>query len=80
MPLHSVVGDGTANSAEINIARMGPFELLSDGSELPVFAFRLRDPGAAGCTVFDLSERVRQRAGSSRPTRFPRTCRTRRCR
>jgi glutamate decarboxylase len=43
------------------IARMGPFELLSDGSELPVFAFRLRDPGAAGYSVFDLSERVRQR-------------------
>jgi glutamate decarboxylase len=43
------------------IAAMGPFELLSDGSELPVFAFRLRDPAAAGYTVFDLSERLRQR-------------------
>jgi glutamate decarboxylase len=42
------------------IARMGPFELLSDGSELPVFAFKLRDP-AAGYTVFDLSDRLRQR-------------------
>jgi glutamate decarboxylase len=41
------------------IAAMGPFELLSDGSELPVFAFRLRDPGSY--TVFDLSERLRQR-------------------
>jgi glutamate decarboxylase len=46
-------------SAEI--AAMGPFDLLTDGSELPVFAFRLRDPKAAGYTVFDLSERLRQR-------------------
>jgi glutamate decarboxylase len=43
------------------IAEMGPFVLLSDGSDLPVFAFRLRDPEAAGYTVFDLSERLRQR-------------------
>jgi glutamate decarboxylase len=43
------------------IADMGPFVLLTDGSELPVFAFRLRDPVAAGYTVFDLSERLRQR-------------------
>ena len=40
------------------IADMGPFELLTDGSELPVFAFRLRDP--ATYTVFDLSERLRE--------------------
>jgi glutamate decarboxylase len=43
------------------IAAIGPFELLSDGSELPVFAFRLRDPEASGYTVFDLSERLRLR-------------------
>jgi glutamate decarboxylase len=43
------------------IAAMGPFELLSDGSELPVLAFRLRDPDSAGYSVFDLSERLRQR-------------------
>ncbi|MGH3273509.1 MAG: glutamate decarboxylase [Streptosporangiaceae bacterium] len=41
------------------IAGIGPFELLSDGSELPVLAFRLRQP--APYTVFDLSERLRQR-------------------
>jgi glutamate decarboxylase len=41
------------------IARMGPFELLTDGTQLPVFAFTLRD--AAGFTVFDLSERLRER-------------------
>jgi glutamate decarboxylase len=43
------------------IAAMGPFELLSDGSDLPVLAFRLADPAAAGYTVFDVSERLRQR-------------------
>ncbi|MGO8959297.1 MAG: glutamate decarboxylase [Streptosporangiaceae bacterium] len=43
------------------IAAIGPFELLSDGSDLPVLAFRLADPAAARYTVFDLSERLRQR-------------------
>jgi glutamate decarboxylase len=42
------------------IARMGPFELLSDGSELPVFAFRISDE-SAGFSVFDLSEGLRER-------------------
>ena len=41
------------------VAAMGPFELLTDGSDLPVFAFRLRGP--ASYTVFDLSERLRHR-------------------
>ena len=43
------------------IAAIGPFELLSDGSDLPVLAFRLTDPDAGGYTVFDVSERLRQR-------------------
>jgi glutamate decarboxylase len=42
------------------IAKMGPFELLTDGTELPVFAFKLRD-GVTGYSVFDISERLRQR-------------------
>jgi glutamate decarboxylase len=42
------------------IAHMGPFELLTDGTELPVFAFTLREPDA-GFTVFDVSERLRER-------------------
>jgi glutamate decarboxylase len=42
------------------IAKMGPFELLSEGRELPVFAFKIADP-QAGYTVFDLSERLRTR-------------------
>jgi glutamate decarboxylase len=43
------------------IAAMGPFELLSDGTDLPVLAFKLADPAAGGYTVFDVSERLRQR-------------------
>jgi|CZKT01.1.fsa_nt_gi glutamate decarboxylase len=43
------------------IARMDAFELLTDGSELPVFAFKLGDPAATGYSVFDLSERLRLR-------------------
>ena len=42
------------------IAAMGPFELLSDGSELPVLAFQLRTRRRS-YTVFDVSERLRQR-------------------
>src|SRR5271165_2093967 len=43
------------------IAAIGPFELLSDGSDLPVLAFKLADPAKAGYSVFDLSERLRLR-------------------
>ena len=42
------------------IAKMGPFELISEGRELPVFAFKIADPQAA-YSVFDLSERLRAR-------------------
>jgi glutamate decarboxylase len=40
------------------IAGLGPFELISDGGELPVFAFALRDDIDA-YTVFDVSETLR---------------------
>jgi glutamate decarboxylase len=42
------------------IGAMGPFELLTEGRDLPVFAFKLRDE-VSGFSVFDLSERLRQR-------------------
>src|SRR5262249_59871549 len=42
------------------IAKMGPFELITEGRELPVFAFKIADPQAS-YTVFDLSERLRTR-------------------
>jgi glutamate decarboxylase len=40
------------------IAEMGPFEVLSDGSAIPVLAFRLREPGAY--TVFHVSDQLRR--------------------
>jgi len=40
------------------IAEIGPFELISDGGELPVFAFRLREE-VDGYSVFDVSETLR---------------------
>jgi glutamate decarboxylase len=40
------------------IAQLGPFELISDGSELPVFAFRLGEDIDA-YSVFDVSETLR---------------------
>jgi glutamate decarboxylase len=42
------------------IAKIGPFELLTDGSELPVFAVKLRDD-VTSYSVFDVSERLRGR-------------------
>jgi glutamate decarboxylase len=41
------------------IAAMGPFRLITDGSELPVFAFALTDEDR-NYTVFDVSDVIRQ--------------------
>ena len=42
------------------IAELGPFELLTQGDELPVFAFKLRDD-VRNYTVFDVSNAMRER-------------------
>lgn len=42
------------------IAGLGPFRLITDGSELPVFTFALTE-GSRPYTVFDVSERLRDR-------------------
>jgi glutamate decarboxylase len=41
------------------IAKLGPFELISDGSAIPVFAVKLRD--GLPYSVYDLSDKLRQR-------------------
>ncbi|MFH1395331.1 MAG: glutamate decarboxylase [Candidatus Omnitrophota bacterium] len=41
------------------ISKLGPFELLTDGSDIPVFAFKLKEK--TNFTVFDISEMVRDR-------------------
>jgi glutamate decarboxylase len=48
-----------ATQLSSSIAEMGPYELLSEGRELPVFAFRLRE-GVENYTVYDVSDRLRQ--------------------
>ena len=44
-------------SAEI--AKLGPYELLSEGKDLPVFAFALK-PEVQNFSVFEVSDRLRQ--------------------
>jgi len=55
-------------SAEID--KLGQFELLTDGSDLPVFAFKLREE-VTGYSVFDLSERLRMRGWQVPAYTFP---------
>ena len=47
----------TAMYLSSEIAKMGPFELISDGSELPVFAWKLRE--VTNFSLFDLSDHLR---------------------
>jgi glutamate decarboxylase len=42
------------------IATIGPYELISDAADLPVFAFTLK-PDVTNYTVFDVSDRLRER-------------------
>ncbi|MDX6726244.1 MAG: glutamate decarboxylase [Baekduia sp.] len=42
------------------VAAIGPFDAITDGSELPVLAFTLK-PEVTGYTVFDVSDRMRER-------------------
>jgi glutamate decarboxylase len=42
------------------VASIGPYRLVSEGKDLPVFAFAL-DPSVANYTVFDVSDRLRER-------------------
>jgi len=50
----------TAMYTAAQIAAIGPYELLSDGSELPVFFFRLT-PDVENFTVYDVSAKMRER-------------------
>ncbi|MBC8315083.1 MAG: glutamate decarboxylase [Bacteroidales bacterium] len=41
------------------IAKLGPFDLVTDGSDIPVFAFKQKE--ATNYTLYDLTERLRDR-------------------
>jgi glutamate decarboxylase len=52
------------------IRGMKPFELITDGSELPAFAFTLRE-GIENFTVYDVSMRLRERGWIVPAYKFP---------
>ena len=52
------------------ISKLGPFELLSDGSDLPVFAFKIKDD-FKDFTVYDVSDRLRMRGWQVPAYTFP---------
>jgi glutamate decarboxylase len=52
------------------IADLGPFELLTRGDELPVFAFKVKD-GIENFTAFDVSSALRERGWQVPAYTFP---------
>jgi glutamate decarboxylase len=52
------------------IEKIGPYELITRGDDLPVFAFKLKD-SVANYTVFDVSERLRERGWQVPAYTFP---------
>jgi glutamate decarboxylase len=52
------------------IGELGPFELITRGDELPVFAFKLRDD-VVNFTVFDVSNALRERGWQVPAYTFP---------
>jgi glutamate decarboxylase len=59
-----------ATSLSAQIGELGPFELLTKGDELPVFAFTLAD-GIDNFTVFDVSNALRERGWQVPAYTFP---------
>jgi glutamate decarboxylase len=60
-----------ATTLAARVAKLGPFELLTDGSQLPVFAFKVRDE-IENFSVFDVSARLRERGWIVPAYTFPR--------
>ncbi len=62
---YRAIHQSCADTAEFlagELARLGPLEMIYDGrGALPAVCYRLKDPTAAGFTLYDLSERVRMR-------------------
>jgi glutamate decarboxylase len=59
-----------ATYVSAKVASMGPFQLITDGSELPVFAFALK-PEITNYTVFDVSRMMREKGWLIPAYRFP---------
>jgi glutamate decarboxylase len=43
------------------IAKLGPFDLISDGSDIPVFAWRIKEGLETNFSLYDVAERLRER-------------------
>jgi len=67
--VHSVCRDVALGLSQA-LAAMGPFRLITDGSELPVVAFTVK-PEIANFTVFDVSRRLRERGWQVPAYTFP---------
>jgi glutamate decarboxylase len=63
-------GREVATRLSARIAEMGPFQLLTRGDELPVFAFRLADD-VTNFSVFDVSGALRERGWQVPAYTFP---------
>jgi glutamate decarboxylase len=59
-----------ATRLSANIAELGPFELLTRGDQLPVFAFKVKD-GIDNYTAFDVSSALRERGWQVPAYTFP---------
>ena len=59
-----------ATSLSARIAELGPFELLTKGDELPVFAFKVKDE-ITNFTAFDVSNALRERGWQVPAYTFP---------
>jgi glutamate decarboxylase len=59
-----------ARSAAEKVAAIGPFDLITDGTGLPVFAFALK-PEVTNYTVFDVSRMLREKGWLVPAYRFP---------
>ncbi len=67
--VHAYARD-VATHLSAQIADLGPFELITRGDELPVFAFTLR-PDVENYTVFDVSNALRERGWQVPAYTFP---------
>jgi len=67
--VHTVCRDVACGIAA-KLAELGPFELITDGSQLPVVAFRVK-AGIDNFTVFDVSRRLRERGWQVPAYTFP---------
>jgi glutamate decarboxylase len=67
--VHAVCRD-VARDVAARLAAMGPFELITDGGELPVVALRMKK-GIDNFNVFDVSRRLRERGWQVPAYTFP---------